>query len=85
MPTDNQTTTAAGIEVVDRVIRCCSSDCDRAATRTVFWPGQTKPMCDRCVARAKNIAGAMGFTLPTEPIGSIALTKLESTKPSEKP
>lgn len=64
----------AGCDVVERVVRCCSSDCDKPATRTVFWPGQTKPMCDRCVARAKNIADAMGFTLPTEPIGTIALT-----------
>ena len=64
------------IEIVERVIRCCSSDCDSPATQTAFWPGQTRPMCDRCVTRAKNIANVMGFTLPTEPIGTLALTRL---------
>lgn len=47
---------------------CKTKTCTGHATTRVHWPGNTIELCDTCAVRAANVAGAMGFTLTTEPL-----------------
>lgn len=73
--------TDRNIEVVDPVLKCCSSYCHAAAAFIVYWPGQTKNMCAKCCGRATQIGTAMGFDLQSRPIPprTIAIASLKSS------
>lgn len=60
-------------EIVDPQNKCRSSDCHAVAAFTVYWPGQTSKMCQRCADRAVGIGQAMGFTPHVAPITSIEI------------
>lgn len=49
-------------------MKCATEVCDGEALFTVFWPGQTRPMCVLCTLRAQNIAAHMGFVVDARPI-----------------
>jgi hypothetical protein len=49
---------------------CRSWNCEREATRMVFWPGQTTELCDNCASRAQSTAEAMGFVLEVRPLAA---------------
>jgi hypothetical protein len=42
---------------------CSSATCKSVATLEVFWPGQTRRMCQQCADKAQRIANALGFKL----------------------
>lgn len=42
--------------------------CERIATLTTFWPGQTTKQCEHHAAWAREVAMALGFELRTEPL-----------------
>jgi hypothetical protein len=51
---------------------CESVNCAAVAVALVFWPGQTRRMCERCAARAAAIASGMGFTCDVQPFAEEA-------------
>lgn len=48
--------------------KCNTKTCDKPATWTVYWPGQTSPKCDVCKVQAERIALAMGFDVDSTPL-----------------
>lgn len=52
------------ISILARV--CDSNRCLELARYETHWPGQDGVKCERCTARAKEIATAMGFTLQVD-------------------
>ncbi len=47
---------------------CSTVQCNADAVGTVYWPGAELTMCAACIARAKEVAAAMGFVLSVEPL-----------------
>lgn len=50
--------------------RCAQETCSSPASVTMQWPGRApSPICQEHLKRARGIAGAMGFELPTAELG----------------
>lgn len=49
--------------MLETVGKCESKNCGAVAVAVVHWPGRSLRMCERCNARAVEVAAAMGFVV----------------------
>lgn len=49
-------------------MNCGTVECAKDAVALAMWPGQPCHFCTDCLARAQEVASAMGFELPVLPL-----------------
>jgi hypothetical protein len=49
-------------------MKCETKECEAEAVWRVWWPGQTRCLCNRCTEWATVIAEAVGFELGYVPV-----------------